>query len=452
MRRSSSLVPQWVFWLALGIAAISGIVVARAQDAAPPRELTLDEALARARKANRGLVAERARLEQAKAVVDKAWTVLFPTVSAQGKYQRNNVAVAFPKTDPVTQTMSWLRIQPLDQLDAIFSFSQPLLVPAAYPGLKAVEKTEEATRENVHATENAVLFGVAQTFYAAAVADEVLVARQSSIGVARATLENAKTRFSAGTVTKVDVDRAEVAFLRAEQGARESSLAREQTYRALATLIQLDQPFKVRVDSAATASETVGRAAPSSENDLASALHLRPEFRALEAAAQAEEAEVRSHAWRWAPSLSGFGNARFFNYDNFASQRHSWALGAQLDWVIYDAGVRDTSRHLSAAQRAESVARAEVLRETIRDDLANGRRQVETKAQAQQTFARAVDLARETLELVRIQYEAGQVTQIDLLAAQDNLVAAEEALANAHFDLAVADLSFRRAAGRFPER
>ena len=127
-------------------------------------------------------------------------------------------------------------------------------------------------------------------------------------------------------------------------------------------------------------------------------------------------------------------------------------IGAQLDWVIYDAGVRDTSRHLSAAQRVESVARAEVLRETIRDDLANGRRQVETKVQAQQTFARAVDLARETLDLVRIQYEAGQVTQIDLLSAQDNLVAAEEALANAHFEVAVADLSWRRAAGTFPER
>ena len=445
--RRSSFVPRWVFWLALGIAAVSGIVAARAEDVGAPRELTLDEALGRARKANRSLVAERARLEQAKAVVDKAWTVLFPTVTAQGKYQRNNIAFSFPKTPG-----NYLTLQPIDQLDGILSFSQPLLVPAAYPGLKAVEKTEEATRENVHATENAVLFGVAQTFYAAAVADEVLVARQSSIEVARATVENAKTRFSAGAVTKVDVDRAEVALLRAEQGARESSLVREQTYRALATLIETEEPFKVRVDPASTVSETAGRVAPSSENDFVSALHLRPEFRALQAAAEAEEAEVRSHAWRWAPSLSGFGNARFFNYDNFASQRHSWVIGAQLDWVIYDAGVRDTSRHLSAAQRAESVARAEVLRETIRDDLANGRRQVETKVQAQQTFARAVDLARETLDLVRIQYEAGQVTQIDLLAAQDNLVAAEEALANAHFEVAVADLSLRRAAGTFPER
>ena len=58
-------------------------------------ELTLDEALAAARRANRTLVAERARLEQAHAVVDRAWTALFPTLAAQGKYTRNNVEFAF---------------------------------------------------------------------------------------------------------------------------------------------------------------------------------------------------------------------------------------------------------------------------------------------------------------------------------------------------------------------
>ena len=79
-----------------------------------------------------------------------------------------------------------------------------------------------------------MLFAVAQTFYAAAISDEVLVARQSSVDVARATLDNAKTRFAAGTVTKVDVDRAELALVRAEQAEREAAAGREQAYRALA--------------------------------------------------------------------------------------------------------------------------------------------------------------------------------------------------------------------------
>ena len=63
---------------------------------------------------------------------------------------------------------------------------------------------------------------------------------------------------------------------------------------------------------------------------------------------------------------------------------------------------------------------------------------------------RGADLAAETLDLVRSQYEAGTVTQIDLLAAQDNLVIAQESLASARFDVAIADLALRRSAGTFP--
>ena len=61
-------------------------------------------------------------------------------------------------------------------------------------------------------------------------------------------------------------------------------------------------------------------------------------------------------------------------------------------------------------------------------------------------------IATETLELVRSQYEAGTVAQIDLLAAQDNVVIAQESLAEARFDAAIADLALRRSAGTFPPR
>ena len=86
----------------------------------------------------------------------------------------------------------------------------------------------------------------------------------------------------------------------------------------------------------------------------------------------------------------------------------------------------------------------------MRDDLANGHDLLDTKRRAQEAAERSVALAMETLELVRTQYEAGNIAQIDLLAAQDGLVAAKEALAQSHFEVALADLSLRRAAGTFP--
>jgi outer membrane protein TolC len=307
--------------------------------------------------------------------------------------------------------------------------------------LQAVKSGVGASEAQFETSQTTILFSVAQAFYTAAITDEVMSARQSNIEVARATLQNAQTRYQTGSVTKVDVDRAELALVRAEQGARESHFAREQAYRALSTLIQSERRFKVRAAVAATAEEPLS---------LESALHLRPEFRALELGVRSADAQRRAYAWRWAPTLSAFGNLRVFNYDNYASEQHSWAIGAQLDWVLYDGGVRDAQRHLARAQAEEAAAQGAVLRDAIGDDLANSHGLLETKRHAQRAAERSVALARETLELVRTQYAAGNAAQIDLLQAQDGLVAAKESLAQAHFEVAVADLTLRRAAGSFP--
>jgi len=408
------------------------------------RELTLDEALAMARKANRNLAVERARLAQVQTTVEQAWAALLPTINALGKYTRNNIQFQFPTVNPMTGAQRLLLIQPINQLDGVLSAAMPLIAPPAYSALDSVKLNVDASTANYEATMDSVLFSVAQTYYAAAGADEVLLARKSSTEVARATLQNAQTRFSAGTVTKVDVDRAELALVRAIQAERDTLNSRAQTYRALATLIQAQEPF--RVSGAPPSPPTVR------DESLETALHLRPEFRALELSARSSDAQARAYAWRWFPTLSAFGNGRIFNYDNFAFQRHAWAVGAQLDWALFDGGTRDAQRHLAAAQAREASARAAVLRDSIADDLANGRSQLDTKNHAREAAERSVTLAQETIDLVRTQYEAGSATQLDLLQAQDNLVAAQEALAQAHFDVAVADLTLRRAAGTFPAK
>src|SRR5204863_5663763 len=127
---------------------------------------------------------------------------------------------------------------------------------------------------------------------------------------------------------------------------------------------------------------------------------------------------ARARAWQWAPTLSAFGNARRFNYQNFNRNDYSWAAGAQLDWVLYDGGSRDAQRHAASAQAAQAEAQALALRDQIRDDLANSSSQLDTKLKGIEAASRSVELAKETLELVRIQYESGVGTQLDLLAAQ----------------------------------
>jgi len=409
-------------------------------------ELTLDQALAMARKANRTLVAERAHLAQAQTHIDLAWAALFPTVAAQGRYTRNNIEFKFPLGNDGAAAAGgptrFLTIQPKNQLDGVINFTAPLVAPSAYAALGAVKTSIGAAQAEYETSQANVLFSVAQAFYAAAISDEVLAARLSSIEVAAATLRNAETRFAAGTVTKVDVDRAQLAMVRAAQAAREANFGEKQAYRALATLIQAGGEFKVAPLGAAKIE--------GASFELDAALSLRPEFRALELNERTLLAQRRAYAWRWSPTLSAFGSARMFNYDNFAQQHHAWAIGLQLDWLLYDGGARDAQRHLADEQAREIQARAEVLREVIRDDLSNNHGLLDTKRHAQEAAERQVALAIEALDLVRTQYEAGKAAQIDLLQAQDGLTTAKEMLAQAHLEVALADLSLRHAAGTFP--
>jgi outer membrane protein TolC len=446
------------FVVALAAVFLTAAVPSRVTSAQAERELTLDQALEMAKKRNKSMVVERARLEQVQTQLASAWALLLPTIAAQGRYTRNYALAEFPGAgitdlygqpvlDPVTGYQvhaPGLLIQPVNQLDGVISFNAPLIVPAAYPGLKSVKANIASAEANYDLSETNVLYAVAQAFYASAVSDEVVTARRSNIDVARATLENAKTRLAAGTVTKVDVDRAELSLIRAEQALREANQGRQQSYRGLATLIQIEGPFRVK------APEALGPLP--AEQPLENVLQLRPEFRSLELSSRAADLQAKTDAWKWSPSISAFGNARRFNYDNFARDRHSWAVGVQLDWVIFDGGNRDAQRHLANAQQAEAEARLEVLKDSIRDDLANGRSLVDTKRQGVFAAVRAVELAKETIELVRTQYEAGTVTQVDLLGVQDSLVGAQEALAQLRFDLAVADLAYRKTAGTFPPR
>lgn len=426
-------------WAAVAVAfSIAATAQAEAQ---PPAVVTFEQALGMARKANRSLVVERAHLAQARTNLEMAWSALFPTVAAQGRYTRNNRAFTFALPGDNGAPPSQLTIQPKDQLDASLSFNMPLVAPPAYAALEAMKASVQGSEADYQTSLANVLLAVAQAYYAAGISDEVVSARQSSIEVARVTLKNAETRFATGAVTRVDVDRAQLAVVRAEQAVREARFGSEQAYRALATLLQANQPFKVVMTTPKSTDDAA---------DLETALRLRPEFLSLDLAAKSLALQSSAHGWRWSPTLSAFGSARVFNYENFARQRHAWAVGLTLDWVLYDGGIRDAQRHAAAAQAREIAARAEVFRDAVRDDLANNRGLLETKRQAQNAAERQVDLAGATLELVRTQYEAGNAAQIDLLQAQDGLTAAKEELAQAHYQVAVTELRLRHAAGTFP--
>jgi outer membrane protein TolC len=185
------------------------------------------------------------------------------------------------------------------------------------------------------------------------------------------------------------------------------------------------------------------------ETLIAQAHSLRPELAAHQMRLEALGANIDSLRWRWAPTVSAFGNARAFNYTGFSGRNAAYVLGVQLDWQIFDAGTRDAQRHGLEAQLLDVSLQLDQARRNVADDVRQSRRAIDTRRSALEAAQVAVALSQETLELVQVQYEAGTALQLDLLAAQDNLIGAEVGLAQARFDLALADLTLQRNAGTF---
>lgn len=436
-------------------------------DQTPAQPLSLAEALEMARKNNRDLKAAATRLQVARSDVNRAIAALLPRLSAQGRYTINDpeVTVSFPDlSDPSALVRCFTMMPappecagqprvftPRHQFDATVTATLPIIAPPAYAALHGARAAEQAQKKQFQATEAQLLQSVAGAFFTAAGTDELVAARRHAIDVAQKTLDNARARLEAGVVNRVEVTRAELAVLQAQQRLLEAEDSRGAAYRVLATLVILRAPFRVVPPGEPPVEAR-------SDGELVElALRQRPEVPALDAQVRAARAQAVAQGLRWLPTVSAFGNMRFTSAPGFATRTDSdgkevprydfYAAGLQLDWTLFDGFERDAQRKALEAQADEARLRLRQLQDTIADDVQNARRQSLTRQQGLKSAQRQVQLARETLELVRIQHDAGTATQLDLLTAQDQLMLAEVALAQARFDLSLASITLRRLIG-----
>jgi outer membrane protein TolC len=333
-------------------------------------------------------------------------------------------------------------IVPLVQVDGVLAANIPLVVPAAYPALSGAKLGYRAQEKQLQVTTTQVLQAAATTFYQAAGLEEVVLARHNAIGVAQKTLDDARIRLSAGVANRVDVTRAEQAVIKAKQDLLEAQGSRGSAYRNLATLLMLP-PGSIKV---LPPPEPAMELAPD-EQLISQGLGQRPELASLDLTGQAASAQARSSLLRWAPSLSGFGNIRLTNATGFSGRIDYYAAGLQLDWQLFDGFVRDAQRHQFESQRRDAQLRLELLKDQVSDEVLIARSNILIRRQGLSAAQSSVRLAKEALALVRIQYEAGTATQLDLLTAQDKLVQADVGLAQARFDLSLGALNLRRALG-----
>ena len=433
-----------------------------------PTTLTLEDALRRADSANLDLKAARARLDQAHAGVQKAWSYHLPQVSAGATYTHNDSGVSLPfpvysqvrtrdgapgtagnpndpaqfagalhglpSSDFLSSVTTDIVIQKQDQLGAQVQVAVPLIAPSLWYAIQASYKAEEVADRSVENARQELLFGVAQTFYGVTSLKKLLDVSQQLLEIAQRQEKDAEVRFRTGTIAKVGYLRAEIDRARAEQDVRRSRNALDSARIALATLLDRDTAFEV--------AEPPAPPPPPAGADLeATALRERRDVQAARAT-EGLTGSLRSvSAARYLPSLGAFGRWQISNVGGFTGKNDSWAVGLALSWSVFDGGLREAELREGSARIAEAEASRRSAEHKAVAEVQQAKLDLESAQANAQKSREQAELATENQRLVDVSFRAGAATAVEQADATASL---RNALLAATADELVAQLAALR--------
>ncbi len=412
--------------------------------------LTLDDALRRGAAANLDLAAARARLEQARAGIGKAWSFHLPQVTAGASYTRNSDASSItlatgyfvretgtPQGPPAGQGVAGdpttlaavpsgavtADLQKLDQLGARIEVSQALLVPGLWFAIRAAYQGEASAEQSVEAARRDVLFGVAQTYYGVTSLRKLVDVSEKLLEIARRQERDAEARHRAGTIPRVGLVRAQIDRAGAERDVRRSRNACDSARISLALLLDRDAAFEV--------AEPPEPALPADLDALeAATLRQRPDVQAALLSEQVAASLRRSTAMKYLPAVGAFGRWQASNVGGFGGRNDSWAVGLGLTWNLFDGGLREAELREGGARVAGAEATRRAAEARAVAEVKQARLDLESARANAQKAREQADLAAENRRLVEVAYQAGAATaveQADATAAYRNAVLAATA-------------------------
>lgn len=427
------------------LAAGPGLRAEPAGDALP-RPLTLGAALAYAVAHNPELHRVTAQVAEQEGVLLEASARLKPSVNAGAAYgfTQKSLFESFPGFPdfPKPDSNSW-------SLDV--TLRQVVYSGGAVEGrVRGAKARAEAARSAVAAAVNRTLYAVEEGFLGALLAREQIQVRAEALAVLEREAQQAQVRRQAGTGSEFDVLRAEVAVANARPAlirARNAWQAKQDALRAV-----------LGAEAAPGASSDLdvqgALAVPAVTLDLAQAIETararRPELQAGDSliAAAREDRTVAAAGRRAQVSLfGGYALQKAAYPASWGETLNGFTLGAQVEYPLFDGHATDARLRQAGAREAQALAAREEIRLRVDLEVRDAHRALTEAAELQQSAAKVILQATESLRQAQARAAAGTATQLDVLAAEAALTEARSNLSQAQHDYALGAARLRRALG-----
>ena len=424
--------------ISFGVAAL----IAFAAPAAAQRAMSVDEAVALAKRQNPEIVIARKQLEAARGTVIEARSGYLPSVISSGLLRKRQRA-----------EQSRLRE---DDYNASLRVVQNVYSGGANAArLEIARLLEDKRALELAAVTDRVAMDVRIAYHELLLNRAKIGVREQAVRVLREELKAQTERFVAGTVGEINVRRADVALASEQPQLIGAETSVQNSYLRLSELLGVQTSARSPVHTFEPTERLLYRPKrPDLSESLAYASTHRPEIRAREIDVAIEDQQLIVDKSELRPRVEAFtGYEVYSERDPEVGKEfnHGYVVGLNASWHIFDGFATKGRVRATRARREAAVQALEAARLSVESDVRNAFFDLEQADRVLESETRNVENASESLEIARSNLTAGLGTQLEVLQAASDVTRTRTTRLSAIYLHNVALARLARATARDPE-
>jgi len=411
------------------------------------QSIGVNDAVDIALKNNPSVASRRALVAAAAARVGMAKAMTRPQVSASTFGTVGNMPMVVPGPDAV-QPRNFNLTGDRPRLDQNVMAMYPLYTGGSLKGrVSSAQAQQEASSCDVATTELDTALAVKNAYYQALLAQRYVDAYQRRVDEARERVRIAEEAFAAGRIARYDLLRNQTDLAEARQQINNAQRDVEMALIDLKNMMGISQSSQLTL----TQDLAVQAAPPTLDELQAAALKQRPEVQAARARIRSAQANVGVAKSAYKPQVyaTAMADLSVMKVDSMNGGADTgYLVGVTAALPVFDGGLRRSSVNEAQAMLGQMQA-------DEREAILNVSKSVATAYVQFGAATRNVDLAQaaiiqaeEDYRIIRLRYEAGKATNVEVLDALATFTRAQTMYAEALYGQNVARETLTRAIGQ----
>lgn len=421
---------------------VSGYSIAIGQQAASLNNATLDDLINYA--LSNKIELKQAQIDQeiGEREIASALSGWFPQISATGSlshyiqmpttnFNGNNVTMGQRNNSALT-----------------FEANQALISPELFQASKAAKFVRQTNELNLENTKINTVVSVSKAYYDILTSEEQIKIILENIARLERQHAEASARYEVGLVDKTDYKRAQISLNNAKAELKSAQELRKYKYDYLKMLLAIPSGQSLSLSFVDQNMES------SILLDTTELLQIanRVEFKQLQTLQEIQKLNTQYQKWTFMPRIGAYANYSM-NYRNntfgdlYSDNFPASTVGLSLNLPIFQ-----------GTKRIQEIKKSELQEERLQLDLQNLENQISTEYSSAMASYRAnmndwrnakenIELSEEVYNTIKLQYDAGVKTYLDLMTAETNLKTGQLNYLNALYALLASKLDIQKALG-----